>query len=168
MIFRFFKALWASLVAFVRPYDSEGGKNQRGMPLLSEWKHHDPYQAFFKSPGLKSKGQACAALIFESGRGKGEMIQLPAGRFRLGACLDQEIVVRETARDCESFSLEVSSEVVTAQAEKGDFKVNGHKLSFARLVDQDECEFNGVRFFFLEIQSTELESDDEILLKEAV
>jgi hypothetical protein len=168
MIFRLVRAIISSVRAFVRAYDSEAGKSAEGFPLLSEWKGEDPYQNFLVKTPARLAAKPVAVLIFEAGRDKGESISLATGSYRLGARLDYEIVAREQERGAKCLVLEVSEQAVLAKVEDGQFFVNGHAVSSAQLVDQDECEYNGMRFFFLEAMNLVLESTDEKVYQTAI
>lgn len=168
MILRFLKAITAWIYAFVRAYDSEGGRSPEGFPLLLEWNGQNPYLHFMTARQKTPAADVKAALIFESGREKGECLYLPCGNFRLGSRLDYELIAREKEKGQPCLELEIAADAVFAKVENSKFFVNGHAVSSAQLVDQDECEYNGIRFFYLEAVSPELEMQDETICKEAV
>ncbi len=132
---------------------------------LDAWGLREAMQAAQRSPGGQPASQnevqmLRGALVFVQGRPKGEVVWLADGNWTLGTAAWSSITIETTRSSERSLNLEVSTRGVRAQSAWTDapMKVNGHAASDATWVDQDEVQFEGAVFYYLDLSEKISES----------
>lgn len=155
---RYVRAARWSVRALFSPMDDVVSVTPEGWPMLESWKSQ-PLDAW----GLREAMQAAqhgpteqrvrGALVFVHGRPKGEVVWLSDGNWTLGTAAWSSITIETTRSSERSLNLEVSERGVRAKTAWADapMKVNGHAASNAEWVDQDEVQFEGALFYFLDL-----------------
>ncbi len=155
-VIRFFRGLFKAVIAFFRAYDPKVGETEKGLPILDGWSEDQvPYDFFEKGLKVHNFSELKGALVFTRGKEIGEVSYLTEGSYRLGTGCTNDIVVTTSQLNERSLSVEVSSDSVRVKSTHKDapILINGHRVRESRLVDQDECEFNGATFYYSEFQT---------------
>lgn len=152
MLGRYLVASIKFVGAFLRAYDTDGGKSEKGFPLLQEWQSNSPYEKYLRVSEQK-EGPYCCGLIFEFGREKAELILLQEGQYQIGPRMNDDIVTSFSDISKPSLKLEVSIEGCFLSSEAEEIAINSSRTKEALLIDQDYCAYAGARFYFLELEA---------------
>ena len=152
MTFRYVPAFFAGIKAMFRAYDDEIGNSPEGLPMLSDWQGHDPYEAYRAT----SRGAEApfGALVFLSGHKPGTYVLLSLDRTTVSTACDADVVVRSKLFNEGVLTIcrEKNALVVRSDQAKAGLAINGHKADSAEIFDQDEIEFLEVKMVYVELE----------------
>lgn len=153
-IARSFRATTDAMRAFFKAYDDVAFTTSLGFPRLRAWSEGDaPLEQYLSRSRSHEDQVMTAGLLFVEGKDRGEAVYLGQGIHTLGTSSQCTITIATRKSSERRLEIEVQESGVYARAPWNDapLTVNGTIIQEARLVDQDECRFEGSLFYFVDL-----------------